>query len=368
MQRLKTFWKRDSRTSGEPSDGRPFLEVQYHPGDIRKGVRYLFLSRRQVIGGIAGVIAYGLFLAGGLWLMPSVVSGFLLEKKYEDEQMERREHGQRLAGLVQQLRELEAATDDVHLEMSKIHLAYGVPAGDSQGQGGYTPPPQPVPRSLFRDEIERGNLLEARIEGRVGALEVLFDEVRAFEELHQDEILTTPSISPVKEGEFVLTSPYGNRISPFTKERDFHAGIDLASPTGTPVYAPADGFVSWAGLYPLKRNIGWWRYGNLVVINHGERFLTFYGHCEDVHVKYGDRVKQGDLIATVGNTGWSTNPHLHYEVRKITEDGENYRPVDPRIYILDYRWTNEEQLLIRARSVPEGKDFEPLPRLFSRRR
>jgi murein DD-endopeptidase MepM/ murein hydrolase activator NlpD len=368
MQRLKTFWKRDPRASDESSAGRPFLEIQYHPGNIRKGVRYLFLSRRQVLLGVAGVLAYGFFLTAGLWLMPRVISGFLVEQRYEEEQMERREHGQRLAELVERLRELEATTDDVHLEMSKIHLAYGVPGEESQGQGGYTPPPHPVPHSLFQDEIERGNLLEARIGGRVGALEVLFEEVRAFEELHRDEIRTTPSISPLKEGDFVLTSPYGNRISPFTKARDFHAGIDLAAPTGTPIYAPADGFVSWAGLYPLKKNVGWWRYGNLVVINHGERFLTFYGHCEDIHVKYGDRVKQGDLIGTVGNTGWSTNPHLHYEVRKITEDGDDYRPVDPRIYILDHRWSNEEQLLIRARHAPDGNSFEPLPRSFSRQR
>lgn len=358
----------DSRSKGDASqEGRPFLEIQYHPGDIRKGMRYVFLSRRQTISWASGLFVYLLFLLTSLWLIPQVVGNYLVHREFEEVQAERLEHGQRLDGLVTRFRELERQADAVHLEMTKIHLAYGVSSDESQGQGGYPQPPKTIPESRFSEVIGRGNRLEARIAGQVQALEVLFKEVQTFEELNQGEITTTPSISPLKSGDFVLTSPYGHRISPFTKARDFHAGIDLAAATGTPIYAPADGFVSWAGLYPLKKNVGWWRYGNLVVITHGERFLTFYGHCEDIHVKYGDEVKQGDLIATVGNTGWSTNPHLHYEVRKVTEGG-TFKPADPRVYILDHRWTNEEQLLIRARSSPEAQGFEPIPRTFSRQR
>ena len=356
------------KTSKSKPPGRPFLEVQYHPNDIRKGVRYAFLTRRQTAFWAVGLLLYGLFLGVSLWLMPQVLRSYLTQQDYERREAELREHGQRLEALVTQMRELEAKADGVYLEMSKIHLAYGVPNDENRGQGGYPQTPKSVPQSLFSEEIRRGNLLQARVEGQVAALSVLLDEVQSFEALHQDEILTTPSISPLKSDDFVLTSPYGNRISPFTKERDFHAGIDLAAPTGTPIYAPADGFVSFAGLYPLKKNVGWWRYGNLVVLRHGDRFLTFYGHCDEVSVKYGDKVKQGDLLGTVGNTGWSTNPHLHYEVRKVTDDGEQYKPVDPRVYILDHNWSNAEQLLIRARQSPDSKNFEPLPRTFSRRR
>jgi murein DD-endopeptidase MepM/ murein hydrolase activator NlpD len=358
-----------SRSKGSSKKGQhPFLEIQYHPSDIRNGVKYAFLSRRRAMFWTGVLFAYILFLGAGLWLIPQVVGNYLVQREFQKVQLERLEHAQRLEELVGQFQGLEGRADAVHLEMTKIHLAYGVSSDSSQGQGGYPQPAKVAPQSEFSKMIGRGNRLEARIEGQVRALQVLLEEVQTFEKLNHGEITTTPSVSPLKSGEFVLTSPYGNRISPFTKERDFHAGIDMAATIGTAIYATADGFVSWAGLYPLKKNVGWWRYGNLVVLAHGERFLTFYGHCDEIHVKHGDRVKQGDLIATVGNTGWSTNPHLHYEVRKVTDDGESFKPADPRVYILDHRWTNEEQLLIRARHSPEVKGFEPLPRSFSRRR
>jgi len=76
-------------------------------------------------------------------------------------------------------------------------------------------------------------------------------------------------------------------------------------------------------------------------------------------------VKRGEVIATVGNTGWSTNPHLHYEVRWRDEDGQ-WHPVDPRIYILDHRWRDEERMLIQARKAPSSQEYEPLPRAIGR--
>jgi murein DD-endopeptidase MepM/ murein hydrolase activator NlpD len=78
-----------------------------------------------------------------------------------------------------------------------------------------------------------------------------------------------------------------------------------------------------------------------VVINHADRFITIYGHCDTVNVRPGQQVKQGDVVATVGSTGWSTNSHLHYEVRSDLETRGTYAPIDPRIYILNYEWNNE---------------------------
>ena len=118
--------------------------------------------------------------------------------------------------------------------------------------------------------------------------------------------------------------------------------------------------VVFAGQVPVSRSLIWWRLGKLVIVRNGEKFVTLFGHCEELRVRAGQRVRQGDVLGTVGNTGWSTSPHVHYEVRRRTGDGP-WVPVDPLIYILDHRWPNEERLLARARSAPELQGYEPLP-------
>jgi len=117
-------------------------------------------------------------------------------------------------------------------------------------------------------------------------------------------LLHTPLGYPVRGW---ITSPYGYRRNPFTGAREFHEGVDIAAPIGTPIRAPANGVVTFAG-----RHGG---YGKLIVIKHGYGFSTLYGHCGKVLVKPGERVKKGEIIAYVGSTGRSTAPHLHYEVR-----------------------------------------------------
>lgn len=122
-----------------------------------------------------------------------------------------------------------------------------------------------------------------------------------------------PSIKPVKGW---ITSGFGLRNSPFGKGRKMHHGLDIAARTGTPVLAPADGVV--------KRVRTASDYGKMVVIDHGYGYQTLYGHNSKVFVKVGQRVKRGDRISAIGNTGRSTGPHLHYEVRL------NGVPVNPR--------------------------------------
>ncbi len=116
-----------------------------------------------------------------------------------------------------------------------------------------------------------------------------------------------------------MTSGFGMRKSPFTGRLKRHEGLDIAARTGTPVYATADGIVSRAETAP--------GYGKLVVIDHGYGFKTFYGHNSKLHVKVGQRIKRGDKIASVGSTGSSTGPHVHYEVRR------NNVPINPKKYL-----------------------------------
>ena len=219
-----------------------------------------------------------------------------------------------------------------------------------------------MPESIYSPAVRRARVTEVRLAQEVEVVGTFLDEVRAFETANSDRARVTPSRSPLRE-EFVLTSPFGERRSPFTQQIDFHSGLDLAASVGTPIYAPADGVVVFAGRYPLRQSVSWWRYGELVAMRHGDEFVTLFGHCDEVKVESGDSVRQGDLIATVGNTGWSTSPHLHYEVRLRDEEGD-FVPIDPRVYILDHEWDDQERLLVRGRWAPDLAEFEPLPRLI----
>lgn len=125
-----------------------------------------------------------------------------------------------------------------------------------------------------------------------------------------------PSGKPAKGW---ITSGFGLRKSPFSGARKMHCGLDIAAPTGTPVLASADGVVKRVGTAS--------DYGKMVVIDHGYGYQTVYGHNSKIFVKVGQRVRRGDRIAAVGNTGRSTGPHLHYEVHL------NGVPVNPRKYL-----------------------------------
>lgn len=341
------------------------LEIQFHPGDIRSRVRYFFFSHQQVrfiLAGAALALVFGLL---NLLIFPGVVRDIMSRNAYRSLVQERSRQGERLQGSITRLGRLKRDSEAVHLRMSRIYMAYGLEGDESVGQGGFPFKVPPVPDSIYAGAVARAGQLEAEISEQLQVLDTFITEVQTFESAHGGQVRTTPSISPLRSRDFVLTSPFGTRRSPFTKKIDFHAGIDLAAPIGTPIRAPADGVVVFAGRYPLKQSVSWWRYGNLVALRNGDGFITLFGHCDEVRVRNGQRVEQGTVLATVGNTGWSTSPHLHYEVRH--RDGEEgFRPVDPRIYILDHQWRDEEQLLVRARRAPDQSSFEPLPRIIAR--
>jgi len=146
------------------------------------------------------------------------------------------------------------------------------------------------------------------------------DKEGLFKFLENQKMLlaSTPSIRPAKGW---MSSGFGYRVSPFTGQKEFHRGIDLATRMGAPIVAPADGMIS-----SITSDHG---YGRIFTINHGYGVVTKYAHLKKALVKKGQYVKRGETIALVGNTGRSTGPHLHYEVHlnKVT--------VDPLRYILN---------------------------------
>jgi murein DD-endopeptidase MepM/ murein hydrolase activator NlpD len=117
--------------------------------------------------------------------------------------------------------------------------------------------------------------------------------------------VSVPSIPPVQG--FRLTSGFGSREHPILGGVRMHEGVDLAAPTGTPIYAPADGLVEMAQRFSS--------YGNFIKIMHGGHMETRYGHLSAYNVTAGQYVHKGDVIGYVGSTGRATGPHLHYEVR-----------------------------------------------------
>jgi murein DD-endopeptidase MepM/ murein hydrolase activator NlpD len=196
-------------------------------------------------------------------------------------------------------------------------------------EGAPTPSPMGGSEPLnFSDSYlpsHRQELLARKMHNFLNQLniEAKLEEVRQQELMHairenQDILASTPSIWPT---EGWVSSRFGYRTSPFTGKREFHKGLDISAPKGTPIYAPAKGKINFVG-----RHSG---YGLTIGVSHGSGINTKYAHLHSVAVKKGQTVTRGELIAYVGNSGRSTGPHLHYEVRL------NGVPVNPSRYILN---------------------------------
>jgi len=160
-------------------------------------------------------------------------------------------------------------------------------------------------------EMEELQMLAEIQERNAYKVERFFDSQRSL-------LASTPTIWPVRGW---VTSSFGQRMSPFTGRLQMHEGLDIAARPGTPVKASAEGIVIYSG----------WKsdFGKLVTIDHGYGYRTRYGHMSKIYVKNGQRVKRGDTLGSVGSTGRSTGPHLHYEVKV------RGLPVNPKTYLLD---------------------------------
>jgi murein DD-endopeptidase MepM/ murein hydrolase activator NlpD len=198
------------------------------------------------------------------------------------------------------------------LQDPERNLAIG-PVGEPESDAAI-PGPAPAAEANLTALPGKLSSLEteaSRQEQSLRELQEYFDDQRSL-------LASTPSIWPTRGW---VTSDFGTRIDPYTAERKMHQGMDIASPHGQVVYTPSDGTVVFLGSES--------GYGKVLVLDHGYGVKTRYGHLSEVNVHLGDRVKRGDKVAAVGNTGRSTGPHLHYEVRV------NGIPENPRKFILE---------------------------------
>jgi murein DD-endopeptidase MepM/ murein hydrolase activator NlpD len=333
-------------------------ELQFHPADIRKQVRYYFLSRLGMRWLWLAGATLALVLVTGAVLAPIGIQSLLLTGRLGFVEGQNATQRAILAQRVSVLDRLERQTAQARNRQRQMSLILGA-TQTGGGGGGYPPETAPV-GELSVPEAEIAVRRAVKMDNETRALLTLADELASFARSDEELTRSVPSICPLPIGSFVLTSPFGNRTSPFTSTIDFHAGIDLAAREGTPVLAPGDARVIFAGRFPLNRNVRWWRYGNVVVLKHGERYVSIFAHLEEISVRRGAQLVRGEQLGTVGNTGWSTSPHLHYEVRVTDDEGSEPKPVDPRIFILNYQWTGHEELLVRGRYAP-APSFDPLP-------
>ncbi len=156
------------------------------------------------------------------------------------------------------------------------------------------------------------------LEAEAGRQEASLRELQEYFDDQKSLLASMPSIWPTRGW---VTSDFGVRLDPYTAERSMHRGLDIATPHGQAVLAPSDGTVVFSGTEG--------GYGKVLVIDHGYGVKTRYGHLSEVYLRPGDHVVRGARVGAVGNTGRSTGPHLHYEVRV------NGIPENPRKFILE---------------------------------
>ncbi len=227
-----------------------------------------------------------------------------------------------------QLKRSQEMLDEVKVMDKRLRTLLGmgsreaiVQSAEEDGVGG----PSPLDEALLSQALD-GKLSEPALGDVSLQIGILKKEIQfrlnSFKEVN-DHIQEdrrafryTPRGWPVNG---YITSPFGDRFNPFSGLPQFHNGLDIAGPQGTPICATADGVVQLAG----------WAsgYGKVVVIDHLYGFSTRYGHNRQILVRRGEHVKRGQIVALMGETGEATGPHCHYEVR------QNSKPMNPRTFL-----------------------------------
>jgi murein DD-endopeptidase MepM/ murein hydrolase activator NlpD len=228
-----------------------------------------------------------------------------------------------LTSLTKRLDSLGRRLSQLHSSNTKLQILAGIKKPENSKQvfgmgGGISDGMYEFSRVNLSRLVEQMEEELENLEFEVASQEDSLQELTTLIEDRKSVLDSTPAIWPTRGW---ITSSFGYRKSPFTGKRRMHYGVDIASRRGTPIVSTARGIITFSG---VKGN-----YGKVVVINHGYGFSTIYGHNSVNLVKAGDRVERGDLIAYLGNTGRSTAPHVHYEVR------QNRTPVNPTYYMLD---------------------------------
>jgi len=296
------------------------------------------ISSKLIRNSIIGIIL--LLLVFGFIIFDYLTISFDKEKmkRLERDNIEKE---RTIAELSQNMRDVESQLKQMAVYKEKILVAMGLTSPDALKEvgmgGGYSGPGvitnipggTDVPNSVTKNQEQsqpqpqvqnKENLLKSagEINKEAQKIQSTLKFVESVMQKQKVRLASTPSVWPTKG---YLTSPLGWRIHPLTGKRDYHNGQDIATQYGNKVKATADGVVLVAE--------HWDYLGNLIIIDHGFGFTTRYGHLASFNVKEGDQVKRFQVIGYVGNTGRSSAPHLHYEVRYFD------KPLNPINFIID---------------------------------
>jgi murein DD-endopeptidase MepM/ murein hydrolase activator NlpD len=297
---------------------------------MRKKISFVVLSNsgapaKQICASKTSIRLVSVFLAACLIFFGYIIYDYFQLKKTTSHLQTRAIH------LTNELNEIQSQRKQIQefANEKKIRIIANIEktgeANNIFGIGGSIPenldarlPLMEKHNSLMRDMHEQIDELKSASIHQKDEFESLLKSL----EDQQNLLASTPAIRPISRGEKSwVTSGFGFRVSPFTGQREFHQGFDISSRKGTPILATADGVVTFVGNKGLL--------GRTVIIDHGHGMVTRYGHCQKSLKKRGEKVKRWEPIALVGNTGRSTGPHVHYEVRL------NGIPVNPDKYILN---------------------------------
>jgi len=277
------------------------------------------------------------------WVL--LATGGYFGKNLYDDYLELREENTYLLHKERELEALRQTMERIRKDENTIRSFLGVEKSGEEtsglGQGGE---PSPDLSTIApNDAMASGSVpfpakpKEFSVLQRAKNLELDLQELVETMRNQRETWDSTPSIMPVNVTDYWFSSGFGWRRSPFTGLKEFHNGLDISSAKGTPVVAPADGTV-------VKR--GYDKYlGKFLKVDHGRKIITTYGHLSAYNVSPGQKVKRGDIIASMGNSGLSTGHHLHYMI-KVKD-----RCVNPLHYILNAK---ANRLLVRPLQIEGG--------------
>jgi hypothetical protein len=277
--------------------------------------------------------AFGGAIAFAVLLCAAIATMFVYRGAYvgtEDVRVKAAQYMQERAAFLDKVAHLEGAIARTERFAAKLEALSGVGKAGRVGEGpieergpdGDIATTKSISlgkglwKSPFVGTLSEGMMLNLdKLAQRTGVVE---ERIHSLFSRQQDKIYFWASLPSAWPARGWITSIFGSKRG-WGRVSRFHEGIDIAGPRGTPIMAPGDGVVTFTG---YKGG-----YGKTVIVDHGYGISTLYGHCSILYVDEGQRVKRGGLIAAIGNTGRSTGPHLHYEVRV---DGV---PVDPMLYL-----------------------------------